>query len=124
MLTLITGGALSLYASSHPDGLEWSIEKVTGQGELEAEDSGIFGFFASVQEKTAILPDYDFKTAEDGHANKNRIDGEVSGTITSGTAVSGTSLSGTSLSGIVGSVMTLLLIVGVTAFIRKTKKAS
>lgn len=124
MLTLITGGALSLYASSHPDGLEWSIEKVTGQGELEAEDSGIFGFFASVQEKTAILPDYDFKTAEDGHTNKIRIDGEVSGTITSGTAVSGTSLSGTSLSGIVGSVMTLLLIVGVTAFIRKTKKAS
>jgi cobalt/nickel transport system permease protein len=108
MLTLITGGALSLYASSHPDGLEWSIEKVTGQSELETDGSGIFGFFASVQEKTAILPDYDFKTAEDGNLNKIRIDGEVSGT---------------SLSGIVGSVMTLLLIVGVTAFIRKTKKA-
>jgi len=29
VLTLLVGGGLSWFASSHPDGLEWSIEKVT-----------------------------------------------------------------------------------------------
>ena len=33
VLAVITGGALSWFASTHPDGLEWSIEKVTGKGE-------------------------------------------------------------------------------------------
>jgi cobalt/nickel transport system permease protein len=30
VITLITGGLLSLFVSSHPDGLEWSIKKITG----------------------------------------------------------------------------------------------
>ena len=35
--TALTGGALSLVASSYPDGLEWSIEKLTGSTEMEAK---------------------------------------------------------------------------------------
>jgi cobalt/nickel transport system permease protein len=35
VITLITGGLLSLFVSSNPDGLEWSIEKITGTTELE-----------------------------------------------------------------------------------------
>lgn len=34
IMAVVTGGALSWFASTHPDGLEWSIEKVTGKGEL------------------------------------------------------------------------------------------
>jgi len=28
ILAVVTGGALSWFASTHPDGLEWSIEKL------------------------------------------------------------------------------------------------
>ena len=50
-------------ASSSPDGLEWSIERVTGSEQLEAQE-GVYGAAASVQEKTAVLPDYSFRAAE------------------------------------------------------------
>ena len=33
---VLIGGALSLAASSNPDGLEWSIQKITGSAELAA----------------------------------------------------------------------------------------
>ncbi len=101
VITLIIGGGLSLYASSHPDGLEWSIAKVTGETELDS-NGGFFDFFESLQEKTAVLPDYDFKVAE--------ADAQHS------------VISGTTVSGIVGAAMTLLLTIGVATFIRKTRK--
>ena len=34
---VFTGGGLSLIASSYPDGLEWSIERLTGSADLEAD---------------------------------------------------------------------------------------
>lgn len=64
LATVLTGGLLSWYASEHPDGLEWSMFKVSGQEELEAS-TGIHHTLEGVQEKTAFLPDYGFKeTAE------------------------------------------------------------
>lgn len=60
---LLIGGGLSLAASSYPDGLEWSMEKVAGTTELEAE-GGIYEKAASAQETVAILPDYAFKNSE------------------------------------------------------------
>jgi hypothetical protein len=33
----MTGGALSHYASEYPDGLEWSIAKMTGQRQQKEE---------------------------------------------------------------------------------------
>ncbi|MCX5821520.1 MAG: energy-coupling factor ABC transporter permease [Deltaproteobacteria bacterium] len=62
-LAVITGGALSWFASTHPDGLEWSIEKVTGKGELPEQGHGIAAILKGIQEKTAFLPDYGFKPA-------------------------------------------------------------
>ncbi len=61
ILAVITGGALSWFASTHPDGLEWSIEKVTGKGELAGQEQGIAPVLKGIQEKTAFLPDYNFK---------------------------------------------------------------
>ncbi len=69
---LVIGGGISLLASSHPDGLEWSVEKVTGDSELESSGK-LFDVFASVQEKTSLLPDYSFDGA-----------GDIIGTIMSG----------------------------------------
>ncbi|BCK01876.1 energy-coupling factor ABC transporter permease [Anaerocolumna chitinilytica] len=59
---LLIGGGLSLAASQHPDGLEWSIEKITGNTELAAKDtySDAVQSAEKIQEKTAILPDYSF----------------------------------------------------------------
>lgn len=59
---LLIGGGLSLAASQHPDGLEWSIEKITGNTELAAKDKYADAVQSAekIQEKTAILPDYSF----------------------------------------------------------------
>jgi cobalt/nickel transport system permease protein len=67
-LALATGGLLSWFASSHPDGLEWSIEKVTGKGEIAAEDA-IHHAFARVQQRIAPMPDYKYAQTEHPAAN-------------------------------------------------------
>jgi cobalt/nickel transport system permease protein len=64
VLVVITGGVLSWFASTHPDGLEWSIEKVTGRGGLPEATQGIGPALKRIQEKTAFLPDYTFAPSE------------------------------------------------------------
>lgn len=64
-VALVTGGLLSHLASSSPDGLEWSVGKVTGSTEL-VRDSEAGAWAAGVQEQTALLPDYAFKDSEKG----------------------------------------------------------
>lgn len=59
--SVITGGVLSWFASSNPDGLEWAMFKTAGVEELESPD-GIHTSLSGVQEKTAFLPDYGFKS--------------------------------------------------------------
>lgn len=63
---VLVGGLLSWFASSKPDGLEWSIARTSGQEELELEHKGIKGFMAKIVEKAALLPDYGFKSQEEG----------------------------------------------------------
>lgn len=88
---LFTGGFLSWFASSHPDGLEWSIARITGKGELQSMDR-LHSLMASIQEKTAFLPDYSFRTPEAGAFEEPQGgDGRL----------------GTSVSGIVGGLFTL-----------------
>jgi cobalt/nickel transport system permease protein len=61
---VVAGGALSWFASVNPDGLEWSMEKVTGKLEIEgAAGAAVHATSASLQEKTAFMPDYGFKSA-------------------------------------------------------------
>jgi cobalt/nickel transport system permease protein len=64
VLALITGGGLSWFASTHPDGLEWSIEKVTGRGELPEAERGIAAMLRGIRGKTAFLPGYNFRPSE------------------------------------------------------------
>ena len=63
VIAVLTAGGLSLAASSDPDGLEWSIGKVAGVEELEA-DGGAYESAEAIQEKTALLPDYAFKDSD------------------------------------------------------------
>lgn len=69
----VVGGGLSLAASPNPDGLEWSLfgNAQAGYSEnmgLDEEDFGVSGAAAdaaaSIQEKTAILPDYAFADSD------------------------------------------------------------
>jgi cobalt/nickel transport system permease protein len=90
----LIGGVASWYASTHPDGLEWSMAKVSGKEELESPGAGIHESAAKVREKTAFLPDYGFKSAESAKAPPEPWP-----------AVS----AGTSVAGIVGGLMTLVL---------------
>ncbi len=80
VLTLLVGGGLSIYASSNPDGLEWSIIKLHEE-ELEAEGAVIEGA-AKVQDAAAFMPDYSFKnSSEDGSALGTSAAGIIGGLI-------------------------------------------
>jgi len=65
--TVLTGGFLAWFASDHPDGLEWSIEKATGSPELESHKQTIYSKLEGVQEKTSLMPDYSFKQTDESH---------------------------------------------------------
>jgi len=62
------GGLLSLAASSSPDGLEWSMERVAGTAELE-RSGALYKDAADIQEKTALLPDYNLPESESAGGN-------------------------------------------------------
>jgi cobalt/nickel transport system permease protein len=82
VLTLITGGILSSFASANPDGLEWSILKVTGDEEIEAA-SKVHSSMQTVQDTTAIFPDYEPKqTGENGSGAGTGTAGVIGGLIT------------------------------------------
>jgi len=95
IIALITGGILSWFASTHPDGLEWSIEKIYGKPEVPEHPSPITEGLKTLQEKTAILPDYSIPST-------SKEESETS----SWPQVK----PDTSLSGFLGSIMVLLLI--------------
>lgn len=69
---VVLGGLVSLMASAAPDGLEWSMERVAGTVELEAE-GGIYTLAEKIQSLTALFPDYGWRSGE-----------SVTGTIASG----------------------------------------
>ena len=106
----LVGGVLSLFASSNPDGLEWSLfgNSEAGYSENMGLDEDEFGISSSaadkaaaVQNSTAFLPDYAFADSD--------------------------SAAGTSVSGLVGSAMVAaaaLLICAVCGFFRKKKSAA
>lgn len=102
--TVLTGGALSWFASANPDGLEWSISGITGKGELETPaGEGIHSFFAELQEKTAFLPDYNFKQPEK-EKPAAATEANAAEEKEAWPAVDG----GTSFAGILGSLLTLV----------------
>lgn len=82
IITLVTGGILSMFASSYPDGLEWSIAGVTGQEEIEAGSSSAYGTAENIQKTTALMPDYDYNNAVDeGSATGTSVSGILGGAI-------------------------------------------
>ncbi len=58
---IITGGIVSWFASTNPDGLEWAITKVTGKEELDGPKQGLHAALSTLQERVSFLPNYAFK---------------------------------------------------------------
>jgi cobalt/nickel transport system permease protein len=92
LTSMLGGGFLSWFASSHPDGLEWSISRTAGTREL-AGTGTVHSLLAKVQEKTSFLPDYSFASPGNGEP----------------AAPAPTARLGTSVSGILGGLITLAL---------------
>ena len=84
-LTVIAGGALSLFASTNPDGLEWAAGKAAEQSrstETKSEvGSGIYNAAAAIQENTAFLPDYAI-ASDPGNAAGASFSGIIGAAIT------------------------------------------
>ena len=111
VVVAVVGGGLSLLASGNPDGLEWSMfgNAESGYSEnmgLDEENYGVSSAAAdtaaSIQEKTAFLPDYAFAGSD--------------------------SAAGTSVSGLVGSAIVAALAAAICIaggfFRKKQKKAA
>ena len=111
LAAVVVGGALSWFASTHPDGLEWSMAKVSGKEELESPEAGVHESLAHLQEKTAFLPDYGFKAAATGPAEATAAEAPARWPAMS---------AGTSVAGLVGGALTLLL-AGLIGFALKRK---
>jgi cobalt/nickel transport system permease protein len=104
---VVIGGAFSWFASTHPDGLEWAMAKVSGKEELATPD-GVHASLAHLQETTAFLPDYGFKASE--------TEVESAEAPAAWPSVSG----GTSTAGLVGGMIVLAL-AGLTGLALKTR---
>ena len=105
ILAIVAGALLSSFASTSPDGLEWSVERSAPSGTLagEASPGALHRFFATLQEKLAFLPDYGFR--KDTRAPD----------------AAGTSLvdPGTSVSGLVGASIVLVSVTGIGLLVRR-----
>ena len=95
VMAAVIGGFLSLFASAFPDGLEWSISRLTGSTELE-NSGALYETASHIQEATAFLPDYAFKGSD--------------------------SALGTSFSGIIGGVLVIVLCIAICQIIRHFQK--
>ncbi len=99
---MFTGGILAWFASTHPDGLEWALLRTSGKEELAGPADAIRGNLARIQEQTALLPDYDFRTPTEAQGTAQTAEPKAAKAWPRISA-------GTSVSGIVGGGMTLIL---------------
>lgn len=113
IVAAIIGGAVSWFASTRPDGLEWSIARVTGKENFSGSENMVHTALGRLQEKTAFLPDYGFKFTgtEAAPAEQTAAKPERWPAISAGTSVSG----------IIGGLITLGL-AGLIGFALKARR--
>lgn len=103
--TILLGGFISWFASTHPDGLEWSTGKVAGVEELANAGDRIHRISAAIQDKLAFFPDYSL-------GSKNEKEGPGSG---SSVKV------GTTIAGIVGGLL-VFIVAGVLGILLRKRR--
>ena len=102
----VTGGLVSWFASTHPDGLEWALSRSMGHEEMEAPRRGLHGWLAALQEKTAFLPDYGFRGDQKEEARQAWPAADPA----------------TSLSGLLGGALTLIALGLIGVLLKRKKK--
>ena len=107
---ILTAGILAWFASSNPDGLEWAMFRTAGKEELQPPQDKIHETLAALQEKTAILPDYNFKQ------NSASVETETKEASDSWPGIS----AGKSFAGIIGGILTLAIVFIIGAVLRRT----
>jgi len=108
---VVVAGTLSWFASTHPDGLEWALARVTGRGELAAPQDGVHRRLARLQEKTAVLPDYGFRSSGGKEAGTEA--GPPGETPAAEPEPWPAVSPGTSVAGLIGGLITLAVAVGI-----------
>ncbi len=96
VLAALTAGVFSWFASTQPDGLEWSIARIAGAAVPTAPVTALHRELADVQKRVAVFPDYRLATA----------DAPNNAAAPAWPAVDAT----TSLAGVVGGAATLALV--------------
>lgn len=108
VLAIITAGVLSWFASTHPDGLEWAVERAAGD-DFKGRSGELHEASERLQSGTSVLPDYGFAATED--------DQEEPESESSWPGVSG----GTTVAGIVGGSVCLIVAGGLGIVLRKKR---
>jgi cobalt/nickel transport system permease protein len=102
IIAALTGGILSWFASANPEGLEWSIGRISGNKPLQSSESRIHALLSGVQKKIAVFPDYNFRKDKAEESAKSERPQEKEDAWPSVNA-------GTSVSGLLGGGMSLVL---------------
>lgn len=121
VVTVLTGGALSWFASEHPDGLEWSLARAAGQEQVNISGQEVHGTLAAIQTKLSFLPAYSFrKSSERTTSFTAALSHNVEDKKPDGKRL------GTSVSGIVGGAITLALcfLIGFVLKLRRHRHAA
>jgi cobalt/nickel transport system permease protein len=108
---LFTGGVLSWFASTQPDGLEWSVAQAAGIETPPAPQEGLHARLASLQQQLAWLPGYDLPAAANA----------ATPSPAPAPAAWPDVQPGTSLAGVVGGVVTLALVIAVGSALRRRR---
>ena len=121
VLALVTAGVFSWFASSQPDGLEWSIARVTGHPELEAKETTVHTKLAGLQKALTLFPDYKFSLDAKDAAAEPATPKEGEAAAPEGwPAVD----AGTSLAGVIGGLATLSLVTLVAYLLRRRRRVA
>lgn len=119
LAAVVTGGVISWFASSQPDGLQRSIAHTTGKPELSEPESAIHARIAALQKHIAVLPDYKLASAgNEPSAASKAASAPKESSNDAWPAVDPE----TSLSGVVGGIATLVLIMAIGYLLRRRRQ--
>ena len=116
VVALLIGGLVSRIASEKPDGLEWSIKKMTGREEVAEAADGVHLVLATLQERLALFSGDEFKSPARGVAAP-----EVA--VPGAKRDDGANV-GISVAGMVGSLLTLAVALVIGIVLRKKSSAT
>jgi cobalt/nickel transport system permease protein len=111
LAALLTGGVLSWFASTQPDGLEWSVARLAGHEKPSAPSQGLHARLASLQRQLTWLPGYDLPP----------IPGPTVPADPPRSAAWPDVKTGTSVAGVVGGGVTLAMVMGVGLALRRRR---